>query len=99
MTQEALNHEKKIRAYIARQICVDVMKFKLKHVSVRETSIMIQPLLYWLAASPDRLITDESSTPILGLKLNALFPNVIYTHKICLKIRIFMSNYEMECHT
>ena len=28
---------------------------------------MIQPLLYWLAASPDGLITDESSTPILGL--------------------------------
>ena len=43
------------------------MKFKLKHVSARETGIVIQPLLYWLAASPDGLITDESSTPILGL--------------------------------
>ena len=43
------------------------MKFKLKHVSVRETGIVIQPLLYWLAASPEGLITDESSTPILGL--------------------------------
>ena len=84
---------------IARQIYVNVMKFKLKHVSVGETGIVIQPLLYWLAASPDGLITDESSTPILGLKLNALFPNVIYTPKICLKIRIFMSNYKMECHT
>ena len=53
---------------IARQIYIDVMKFKLKHnVSVRETGIVIQPLLYWLAASPDGLITDESSTPILGL--------------------------------
>ena len=29
------------------------MKFKLKHVSVRETGIVIQPLLYWLAASLD----------------------------------------------
>ena len=53
---------------IARQIYIDVMKSKLKHnVSVRETSIVIQPLLYWLAASPDGLITDESATPIFGL--------------------------------
>ena len=53
---------------IARQIYIDVTKFKLKHnVSVRETGIVIQPLLYWLAALPDGLITDESSTPILGL--------------------------------
>ena len=28
---------------------------------------MIQSLLYWLAASPDGLTTDESSTPIFGL--------------------------------
>ena len=52
----------------ARQIYIDVMEFKLKHnVSVRETGIVIQPLLYRLAASPEGLITDESSTPILGL--------------------------------
>ena len=43
------------------------MKFKLKPVSGRETGIMIQPLLCWLAASPEGLITDESITPILGL--------------------------------
>ena len=44
------------------------MKFKLRHnVSVRETGVVIQPLLYWLAASPDGLITDESDTPIFGL--------------------------------
>ena len=42
------------------------MKFKLKHnVPVRGTAIVIQ--LYWLAASPDELITDKSTTPILGL--------------------------------
>ena len=70
------------------------------NVSVRETGIMIQPLLYWLAASPDGLITDENGVPYLNwLKLNALLPNVIYTHKICLKIRIFMWNYRMEYHT
>ena len=51
----------------SRQIYVDVMKFKLKHVSFRKTGIAIQSLLYWLAASPDRLITDESTTPISGL--------------------------------
>ena len=66
ITQQVLNHGKKFEP-IARKIYIDVMKFKLKHVSVRETGIVIQPLLYWLAASPDGLITDESSTPILGL--------------------------------
>ena len=50
------------------QIYIDVMKFKLKHnVSVRETGIVIQQLLYWLAASPDGLIADESATLIFGL--------------------------------
>ena len=44
---------------IARQIYIDITKFKLKHVSVTETGIVIQPLLYWLAASPDGLITDK----------------------------------------
>ena len=40
----------------------------MKHnVSVRETGIVIQSLLYWLADSPDGLITDESSTPIFVL--------------------------------
>ena len=41
----------------------------MKHnVSVRETGIVIQSLLYWYPASPVTiLITDESSTPILGL--------------------------------
>ena len=67
ITKEALNHGKKFEP-IARQIYIDVMKSKLKHnVSVRETSIVIQPLLYWLAASPDGLITDERATPIFGL--------------------------------
>ena len=34
---------------IARQIYIDVIKFKLKHnVSVRETGIVIQPLLIGL---------------------------------------------------
>ena len=28
---------------------------------------MVQPLLYWLEASPEGLITDESDAPILGL--------------------------------
>ena len=66
ITKEALNHGKEFEP-IARQIYIDVMKFKLKHVSFRENGIVIQPLLYWLAASPDGLTTDESSTPILGL--------------------------------
>ena len=34
---------------------------------IRETGIVVQPLLYWLEASPEGLITDESDAPILGL--------------------------------
>ena len=69
--QETLNKF----APIARQIYIDIMKFKSKHnVSVRETGIVIQPLLYWLAASPNGLITDESGTPIFGLiEINSPF--------------------------
>ena len=53
--QETLNHGNKFES-TARQIYIDVMKFKLKHnFLVRETSVVIQPLLYWLAASPDGL--------------------------------------------
>ena len=66
-TQEALNHGTKFEPS-ASQIYNNVMKFKWKHyVSVRETGIVIQLLLYWLAASPDGLVTDESATPIFGL--------------------------------
>ena len=33
------------------------MTFKLKHnISVRETGFVIQPLLYWLAVSPDMVV-------------------------------------------
>ena len=34
---------------------------------IRETGIVVQPLLYWLEASPEGLITDESDASILGL--------------------------------
>ena len=45
ITQEALNHGKRFEP-IAKQIYIDVMKFKLKqNVSVRETGLVIQPLL------------------------------------------------------
>ena len=97
--QETLNHGNKFES-TARQIYIDVMKFKLKHnFLVRETSVVIQPLLYWLAASPDGLQMKVTLPYLDYLKFNALFPNIIYTQKICLKIRVFMSNYEMECHT
>ena len=52
---------------IARQISINVLKFKLKQCFIRETGIVVQPLLYWLEASPEGLITDESDAPILGL--------------------------------
>ena len=41
------------------------MKIGLKHsIDVRETGIVVQPKLFWLAASPDGLITDKTGAGI-----------------------------------
>ena len=53
---------------VARELYVDVMKHKLnRHVFIRETGIVIQPNLYWLAASPDGLVKDSNNNPNIGL--------------------------------
>ena len=36
------------------------MKFVLKHdINVRETGLLIQPNLFWLAANPDGLVSER----------------------------------------
>ena len=50
---------------IARKQYADYMKIGLKHsIDVRETGIVVQPKLFWLAASPDGLITDKTGAGI-----------------------------------
>ena len=44
------------------------MKFVLKHdINVRESGLVIQPNLFWLAASPDGLVSDHSDSRKGGL--------------------------------
>ena len=38
-----------------------------RHVFIRETGIVIQPNLYWLAASPDGLVKDSNNNPNIGM--------------------------------
>ena len=45
------------------------MNYSLKNIiSVRETGIVIQPNLYWLAASPDGLVFDNSEFESIEIK-------------------------------
>jgi len=44
------------------------MNLKLKrNIKVRETGIVIQPKLFWLAASPDGFVIDENTDKKYGL--------------------------------
>ena len=67
--KEALNHGKKYESK-ARDAYVDVLRMKLSHsVFVTKTGIVIQPSLYWLAASPDGLVIDETDKKTLLLEI------------------------------
>ena len=56
-----LNHEKKFESR-ARELYIDVMRLKLRHfVLVRETGLVIQPSLFWLAAFPNGLVAHQTS--------------------------------------
>ena len=51
----------KIYESVAREIYKNYMKYTLKHgIDIRETGIVIQPNLFWLAAGPDGIISDKS---------------------------------------
>ena len=59
--KEALNHGKKFESR-ARELYIDVMRLKLRHfVLVHETGLVIQPSLFWLAASPDGPVAYQTS--------------------------------------
>ena len=58
----------KIYEPIARKHYGKYVKYTLKHnINIRETGIVIQPKLFWLAASPDGLVSDESDDRLVGL--------------------------------
>ena len=59
-TRDAFRHGR-IYEPVTRIKYLDVMKFHLnRNVDVRETGLVLQPKLFWLAASPDGLVSDKS---------------------------------------
>ena len=59
--KEALNHMKKFESS-ARELYIYAMRLKLRHfVLVRETGLVLQPSLFWLAPSPDGLVAYQTS--------------------------------------
>ncbi|XP_065069492.1 uncharacterized protein LOC135694605 [Rhopilema esculentum] len=56
---------------VARKQYEEYLKYNLRHdAAVRETGIVVQPYLFWLAASPDGLVSDnaEAGTGLLEIK-------------------------------
>ena len=52
----------------AREQYIGMMKLKLnRNVIVRETGLVIQPNLFWLAASPDGMVSDNNESTVFGL--------------------------------
>ena len=46
------------------------MKFHLnRNIDVRETGLLLQPKLFWLAASPDDLVSDKSNEDVRQIGL------------------------------
>ena len=65
--EKAVQHGKEFEP-IARDIYKDIMKHKLNHsIKCRETGIVIQPKLPWLAASPDGMLINGELNNEIGL--------------------------------
>ena len=65
--KDSLKHDK-LHELTARENQTHYLKFVLMHdINVRETSLAIQPNLFWLAASPDGLVSDHSDSRKIGL--------------------------------
>ena len=63
--KEALNHGESFESR-AHELYIGVMRLKLRHfVLVHETGLVIQPSLFWLAASPDGLVEYQTSDKFL----------------------------------
>ena len=46
------------------------MKFHLnRNIDIRETGLVLQPKLFWLAASPDGLVSDKSNEDVRQIGL------------------------------
>ena len=55
---------------VAREKYLDVKKFHLnRNIDVRETGLVLQSKLFWLAASPDGLVLDKSNEDVLQIGL------------------------------
>ena len=55
---------------VASEIYIDVMKFHLgRNIDVRDSDLVFQPKLFWLAASPDDLVSDMSNDIIIKIGL------------------------------
>ena len=53
---------------VAREKYLDILKHQYqRQISLRETGLVIQPSLFWLAASPDGVICDNAHNPRIGL--------------------------------
>ena len=66
VVKDSLKHGK-LHELAARENYTQYLKFVLKHdISVRETSLLIQPNLFWLASSPDGLVSDHSNSRKVG---------------------------------
>ena len=64
MVQDAFKHGREYEP-VARRQYEEYLKYSLRHdVSVWETGIVVQPHLFWLAASPDGLVTDKTGNAI-----------------------------------
>lgn len=60
-TREALKHGKMYEAP-ARKLYKNCLQYKMKHeITVRQTGLVIQPYLFWLAASPDGCVVDKTT--------------------------------------
>ena len=65
--EDALKHAK-LHEPTVRKNYTQYIKFVLKHdINVRETGLVIQPNLFWLAASPNGLVYDHSDSRKGGL--------------------------------
>ena len=67
IVKDAMEHGTKYEP-IARKKYFELLKYDLKRdVDIRETGLVIQPNLFWVAASPDGLVSDKSEDGGIGL--------------------------------
>ena len=67
VVKDALKHGK-LHEPTAKENYNQYLKFVLKHdINARETGLVIQPNLFWLAGSTDGLVSDHSDTRKVGI--------------------------------